>query len=67
MSILLKLYLVFFRTFLDSPDKVNVTRMKAFKYTGLRRSGKTETVISLHTDLTKQVIPFQNSDMRGFE
>jgi hypothetical protein len=32
MSILLKLYLVFFRTFLDSPEKVNITRMKAFKY-----------------------------------
>jgi hypothetical protein len=31
-SNLLKLYLVFFRTFLDSPDKVNVTRMKVFKY-----------------------------------
>jgi hypothetical protein len=31
-STLLELYLVFFRTFLDSPDKANVTRTKAFKY-----------------------------------
>ena len=31
-STLLKLYLVFLKTYLDSPDKVNVTRMKAFKY-----------------------------------
>jgi hypothetical protein len=35
---LLKLYLVFFRTFLDSPEKVNITRMKAFKYYWVKKT-----------------------------